>query len=288
MKYIKLREHGPESKKPAEQWRKEENQYELDEVRGWLVSGHNIGLVCGFDDICVLDIDAPSIVDELGIKPYVTKAVKTGSGGWHLYYRIKNAKKVIIYAKDGTHLGELQATGQYVVAEDSTHPNGNKYRCVNPDEPILEVTQEELLLLFRGKCKLSDEAKPKPVFREFRNEREDELGSLRIEDVWDARVTEEGNGQLFAVHPIHGSSTKTNLVINPSKNCWKCFRCQSGGGVALAIAVKYGLIDCADAKPGALRGEKYLEVLRIAREKKLIKDPQQMITYDIRRCDLIE
>jgi hypothetical protein len=62
----------------------------------------------------------------------------------------------------------------------------------------------------------------------------------------------------------------------------------SGGGVALAIAVKYGLIDCADAKPGALRGDKYKEVLAIAREKGLIKDPQKLITQDIRSCEIDE
>lgn len=291
MKYIKLREHGPESKKPVEQWRKEENQYELDTLASWIANGHNVGFVCGTDDICVLDIDAPSRVDELGVRPFETYAVRTGSGGYHLYYKVIGPrKKVIIHDFEGTHLGELQADGQYVVSAGSIHPNGKEYRVVNPETPILEITQEELLLPFRGRCKLSDEVK-KPVysFREFTGgSKEDELGKLRVEDIWGAKVTEEGNSQLFCVHPVHGSSTKTNLVINPGKNTWWCGRCQSGGGVALAIAVRYSLIDCADAKPGALRGEKYKQVLEIAREKGLIKDPQKLITKDIRRCIIDE
>jgi hypothetical protein len=290
MRYIKLREHGPESKKPVEQWRKEENQYGLDELRGWILSGHNVGFVCGSDDICVLDIDAPARVDELGVKPFETFAVRTGSGGYHLYYKVIGPyKKVIIHDFEGTHLGELQANGQYVVAEGSIHPNGKRYQAVNPETPILEITQEELLLPFRGRCKLSDEDKPVYKFREFKGgSKEDELGELRVEDIWEAKVTEEGNSQLFCIHPIHGSSTKTNLVINPSKNTWWCGRHQSGGGVALAIAVRYGLIDCADARPGALRGEKYKKVLEIAREKGLIKDPQQMIIKKPRRFEIDE
>jgi len=290
VKYIKLRAHGPESKMPVEQWRKEESQYDLDELSGWINSGHNVGVVCGVDGLCVLDIDAPTRVDELDIKPFETFAVRTGSGGYHLYYRvIGDNKKVIIHDAEGLHLGELQCLGQYVVAEGSIHPNGKPYVALNHGTPILEITQEELLMPFRGRAKLSDEVvKPKAVFREFRPSKDDELAELRVEDVWDAKITGESNGQLFATHPVHGSSTGHNLLIHPGKNVWQCRRCMSGGGVALAIAVKYGVIDCSEARPGALRGEKYLEVLKVAREKRLIKDPPQLIVQDIRKCVIDE
>jgi hypothetical protein len=290
MRYIKLREHGPKSKEPVEKWRDEENQYGLDELREWIHSGHNHGVVCGIDGLGVLDIDAPYRVDELGVKPFETFAVRTGSGGYHLYYKvIGDLKKVIIHDFEGTHLGELQANGQYVVAEGSIHPNGERYKVVNPETPILEITQEELLLPFRGRCKLSDEVqKPKYTFREYTGNKEDELSGLRVEDIWDAHVTSQSNGQLLCSHPTHGSTTGHNLLIHPGKNVWQCRRCMSGGGVALAIAVKYGLIDCADARSGALRGEKYKEVLAIAREKGLIKDPQKLITQDIRSCEIDE
>lgn len=280
MKYIKLRSHGPESKMPVERWREEAHQYDLDELNEWSRTGHNIGFVCATGGgICVLDIDNVARVGELGIDPYETYTVRTGSGGLHLYYKILGEnKKVIIHDHDGVHLGELQAFGQYVVAAGSIHPNGKPYVALNPDTPIQEITQKDLLQPFRGKCKLSDEIeKPVYTFREFSNSKEDELSRVRVEDVWDAKVTSDAGGQLFCTHPNHGSSTGSNLVINPSKNVWKCWRCNSGGGVALAIAVKYGIIDCSEARRGALRGDKYKEVLAIAREKGFIKDAQSII-----------
>jgi hypothetical protein len=172
MRYIKLREHGPKSKEPVEKWRLEENQYGLHELREWISSGHNYGVVCGIGGLGVLDVDAPRRVDELGVRPFETYAVKTGSGGYHLYYKIiGEGKKVIMHDFEGTHLGELQFEGQYVVGAGSIHPNGTEYRVVNPDTPILEITQEELLLPFRGRCKLSDEVQK--TARPFVNLRED-------------------------------------------------------------------------------------------------------------------
>ena len=54
------------------------------------------------------------------------------------------------------------------------------------------------------------------------------------------------------------------------------------------MAVRYGVIDCSDARRGALRGDKFKEVLQIAREKGIIKTEQQMITTDIRRIEIDE
>lgn len=277
MKYIRLREHGEDSKKPQDKWRDPNNQYERHELLEWENSGHNVGFVCGSDDICVLDIDNPVRVDALGVRPYDTFAVKTGSGGYHLYYKIKDAKKVIFFDEDNTHLGELQCTGQYVVSHGCTHPNGRKYVALNPDTPILEVTYDEILDLFRGKCRITGEKKKQePVFREFRVSKDDPLSKVAVEDVWLATVTEERGDQLFCIHPRHGSTTGHNLIIHPGKNVWQCRRCNSGGGVAMAIAVKYGIIDCTEALPGALRGDKFKEVLEVAREKGLIKGPVQV------------
>ncbi|MEY2666514.1 MAG: hypothetical protein RLZZ384_685, partial [Pseudomonadota bacterium] len=88
--------------------------------------------------LCILDIDAPTRVDELGVRPFETYAIRTGSGGFHLYYRvIGEYKKVIIHDFEGTHLGELQANGQYCVAEGSLHPNGKQYKAVNPELPVV-------------------------------------------------------------------------------------------------------------------------------------------------------
>lgn len=271
--FIKLR---PRDKRPIEQWR--EKQYHIEDLTDW---EGNIGFACGTNDIVVLDIDNPTKCQELGIDfdedSYV---VKTGSGGFHLYFHSPGAKKVIIHDKAGDHIGELQCMGQYVVCAGSIHPNGNNYILLTPDATIPSVTPEEILGRFRGKCKLSDEAeKPKYEWRDIASKRDDDpFANVRVEDVFNAKVTEESNGQLFCEHPVHGSSTKSNLVIHPGKNSWKCWRCNSGGGPALAVAVMYGVIDCSDARPGALRGDKFKQVLEVAREHNLIKEEQQTLT----------
>ena len=271
--YIKL---GYRLKTPIEKWRDPNNQFTYRELADW---PGNIGRVCGVADIVVLDIDSPHRVDELGIKPFETYAVKTGSGGYHLYYRIPNAKKVIIHDLNKVHIGELQCLGQYVVAAGSIHPNGNYYQHINPGTEILEISQEEVLSPFRGVCKLSDEL-VKPTIRWVSTDTtEDPFAKVSVEDVWNAKVNEVRGDQMFCTHPLHGSGTGHNLVIHPGKNLWKCWRCNSGGGAAMAVAVRYGVIDCSDARPGVLRGDKFKETLAIAKEKGIIKEPESLFNY---------
>ena len=64
----------------------------------------------------------------------------------------------------------------------------------------------------------------------------------------------KSGSEYFGSHPIHGSESGSNFWINPSKNMWHCFRCDSGGGPLAAIAVKEGIIDCSEANKGSLRG----------------------------------
>jgi hypothetical protein len=266
--FIKLREHGVDSKKPAERWR--EKQYKRSQLDDWVATGHNIGFATGTDDVVVLDIDNPQRVDELEIEPFHTYAVRTGGGGYHLYYRVARAKKVVLFDLEGIHLGELQCLGQYVVVPPSIHPSGNPYTVVDPDVPILEITQKELLSPFEGKIKVTKEIQ---VSRDLpvKIQTNDPLSRVSVVDVWDATVTESHGDQLFCVHPCHGSTTGHNLIIHPGKNVWQCRRCMSGGGVAMAIAVKYGVIRCDEARPGALRGEIFLEVLDVAKEHGFIR-----------------
>lgn len=91
-------------------------------------------------------------------------------------------------------------------------------------------------------------------------------------------------------HPVHGSSRDEekkgfNFSILPStakgkkKNCFHCFRCDSGGGVLEWIAVQASIIECEDAKKGCLIGkEDALE--------KAIRD----LGYDLpeRECEMKE
>jgi hypothetical protein len=55
----------------------------------------------------------------------------------------------------------------------------------------------------------------------------------------------------------------------------------SGGGPALAVAVMYGVIDCSEARAGALRGDKFKEVLKVAREHNIIDKLPEVETEEV-------
>jgi len=67
-----------------------------------------------------------------------------------------------------------------------------------------------------------------------------------------------------------------NLVVHPQKNVWKCFRCNSGGGTLLLIAVLEGIIECQEAKSGVLRGDLFKRVIKVAEEKYGFKIKKQI------------
>jgi len=65
--------------------------------------------------------------------------------------------------------------------------------------------------------------------------------------------------------------------LNPSRNLWHCFRCNSGGGPLSAIAVKEGIIDCSEAQKGLLRGTQALDAIKVAKESYgLIQENQSL------------
>lgn len=100
-------------------------------------------------------------------------------------------------------------------------------------------------------------------------------GGLTVKDVlrkWDAFSGVETpmrkiSKELAGSHPMHGSTTGGNFNLNPEKNAWTCRRHNTGGGPLQLISVLEGIIDCSEAKPGGLRGEKFLETCRVAKEK---------------------
>jgi DNA-binding CsgD family transcriptional regulator len=96
----------------------------------------------------------------------------------------------------------------------------------------------------------------------------DSFDQLPVIDIMypSGKITKSGD-EVRGDNPIHGSKNGGNYVVNTRKNAWHCKRCDSGGGAALAIAVKEGIISCADAQEGVLRGDLFKQVLRIAEQK---------------------
>jgi putative DNA primase/helicase len=73
-------------------------------------------------------------------------------------------------------------------------------------------------------------------------------------------------------HPFHDSTTEKNFHVNIRTNQWFCFRHNSGGGALQYLAMKEGVIQCEQAKKGALRGQKFKQILQIAVSQGLLNE----------------
>lgn len=127
----------PQKKAPMEfNWQKSCN-YKYDEEK-LLTHKGNLGIVCGFGGLVVLDIDDKIKVNEFD--KIDTFTVKTGSGGRHLYFKCNQDFKKSIYVLS---CGELRVKNSQVLIPNSIHPNGNKYEVLK-DIPIKEVSKNYL------------------------------------------------------------------------------------------------------------------------------------------------
>lgn len=263
------------------------NNYSFNnpKLAGFMLSGHNYGVCTGMGDLIIFDSDAELRLQELGVSEALpeTFSVRTGGGGLHRYYLCKDTgEKIIMFDKElvgdegkPLHLGEVQTLGFQCVCPGSVHPNGNLYR-VEVDAPIAEVAWSTIydILEERVDFGLASDFKKQEarVVRVKDPNYRDPFENVWVEDVMrPAGKVRERDGILTGSHPVHGSTGGQNFSVNTKKNTWYCFRCNSGGGPALAVAVKEGIISCAEAKKGVLRGELYLRVLEVAKEKGYIK-----------------
>ncbi len=109
----------------------------------------NVGLVTGGKLGVVLDIDRREALGELGQLPR-TRAARTGSGGLHLFYRLKPGVQVG-NARGALPKGiDVRGEGSgYIVAPPSIHPSGGRYEwAVEVDEPAF--LPERILQLIRS------------------------------------------------------------------------------------------------------------------------------------------
>jgi putative DNA primase/helicase len=161
--------------------------------------------------------------------------------------------------KKNNHFGEIIAQGTQVVGPGSIHPDtGTKYEVVK-NVDIATISSE---LVFSELMEYISLDYPKKDIKT-------ETSDISIVDVLDKAGVQlqQVGSQLVCGHPVHGSTNNNNFVVNPEKNVWHCFRCDSGGGAISLVAVLDKIIECSDAKTGGLRGDKFKQAIRVAKEK---------------------
>lgn len=264
IKFCKIRKG---TKKPFEKdWTNKPYSYE--EISEWLkTNDENYGVLCGYGDLAVIDSDNEAF--QIAIENMFPKTfrVKTGSKGVHNYFFVPELKqKIILNLNDEneTHLGEVQSYGTQVVGSGSIHPNGNKYEIFEDNE-IAILSGEELFSCLKPFMKKNiDKSETNATYE---RQQSGEIDDLSVMDIWSAVGLKKIGEEYYGCHPVHGSSGGMNFWINPLKNTWHCFRCNSGGGVLSAIGVKHGIIDCSEAQRGNLRGDNARKCIEIAKEQ---------------------
>lgn len=253
------------------------NGKSFTEVEGWLSKGYNYGVMGGHGGLVIIDADS-DIISKIAEKELPeTFTVQSGSGKKHYYFICPEIEKKIIFRsekdffteeeksnpKKEPHYGEIITFGFQAVGPGSTHPDSKKLYIVYKDLPITKTTREVILSAF------SDFIPPvvEQTFIPQNFSRPSEFDDIKIQSVINVPKT------CNIVHPVHGATNGGNLNINVEKNLWHCFRCDSGGGPLSLIAVLEGIIDCADAKKGVLRGDKFLKTMELAERKYNIARP---------------
>ena len=271
------------SKRPIDQdWQETANyQFDSPSLLQHLQDGGNYGIICGPGEVRVLDCDELSRLEELGVlaKFPQTFAVQSRAGRVHRYYLIPELKKKIVLfdpiLKDENgqplHLGEIQGPGTQIVAPGSIHSvTGEPYKVID-DSPIAALSLEEVKAAIEG-LKTSRVTEQIPHRTETSPKEDDQFRNIRIDDIaYPKGETRRIGDEIQGTHPIHGSTTGKNFRIDLKKNTWYCDRCHSGGGPALWLAVESGILRCDQAASGALRGDDFRKVLRIAEERGLVK-----------------
>jgi P4 family phage/plasmid primase-like protien len=252
--FLKLR---GQTKIPLETgWQKK--PYRFADIEKWVNTGNNYGVMGGEGGLIVLDADKKRISDIADVDLPKTFTVRTPKCGHHYYFLCNDITRKIVLDKDKEHFGEIISHGAQVVGCGSIHPDTKTAYELYRDLGITSISREDIFsplaeFLVEDRL-LYDGIKPEDL---------DIMAVLQKNGIELKKVS----GQYACTHPVHGSKTGMNLVVHPQKNVWKCFRCNSGGGTLLLIAVIEGIVDCADAKPGALCGELFKRAVQVAEEK---------------------
>ena len=252
------------SGKGAVEHKWQERPYTAEEMEGWLKSGGNYGVLCG-RGLYEIDLDDRETQERFEDK-IETFTVKSGSGEGRHYYIMSDATENGVILSLGKNLGNIQVKNKYVVGPGSIHYTGGSYEIVK-DVPFAWVSKAELETIF-GEHLAWTGHKQREIETEAKEEAEMTGFHIPMEELVDLKELRQiGGDEWQGEHPIHGSTTGQNFCVNTAKNCWHCFRCNSGGGPLSWLAVKHGLIRCDQAQKGVLRGKIFHEVVELARKE---------------------
>jgi len=160
----------PKSKVAAIEWKEYQNKKYEDKI----LLGYNLAIVCGkvSNRLVVIDIDSPEIFDELFPEKeqllQETIVIQTGSGKYHIYFRINSdLPKTMRLKNTKSQRIDIQSEGSYVISPPSLHPDTEKeYRIISSANTIKE---DDLTNIFQRLKELGFEQNSKKGIDEILN-----------------------------------------------------------------------------------------------------------------------
>ena len=293
-RFIPIDKIEGKGKKPKERrWNTEKN-YDCNapKLLGHIRGGGNYGVATGFASLHCFDADEYERLVELGViqkipKTFTARTGRTSSEGRHYWLKVEEMQKRITFydpelrdPDDSTkflHLGEVQSKGNYAIGPNCIHKSGKRYEVID-DSPIASVTWEQLMEILKPLRLKKTDDRPRDARYERTGRNQHSYEEVDIDKIgWPCGNVVKSQGsnggtEFKGTHPFHGSVGGQNFSVNPSRGVWHCFRCDSGGGWKELLAVKEGIISCAQATKGCLSGDKYKQVMQRSEELGLIKE----------------
>lgn len=139
--------HG---KRPIGEWGMlQRRMADRDKLVNWYDTHQgNVAIICGeISGVSVVDVDVKGGFDVKAFRQFYEKyptpiVVRTGTGGYHLYYRFTKVKNAVRVKYPGLQI-DVRSQGGYVVAPPSIHPDtGEIYRFVDIKNPNNEMDFE--------------------------------------------------------------------------------------------------------------------------------------------------
>ncbi|MFH1134084.1 MAG: phage/plasmid primase, P4 family [Nanoarchaeota archaeon] len=118
-------------------WQKNPLRHDDPALLRHIQGGGNVGIVCGYGNLRVLDADDPAFAEEMSRK--VSTFTVASSRGKHFYFLTPYDQNHVLTGKRG----EFRAHDQQCAIPPSIHPTGKAY-TVSRNLPIISMTAEEV------------------------------------------------------------------------------------------------------------------------------------------------
>jgi len=280
-RFIKV---GHKSKTPLEKgWNEPDGntRYPFDDpsLLEYIAAGGNYGVLPGFGNLIIFDVDEVERLRELGIVQFFEgktfTVTKRDTGKLHFYFECEGLERKIVFldpvntipSKIGKgnpqplHLGECYCSGAFqVVGPNSIHPSGAMYEVIL-DVPFMKITKDEFMSVFSKLVMKQQDFKdtgmiPRSTSMTRQGGTLSDVLGLKVDQILTPdNIMRVSNGVYQGSHPIHGSTYGSNFIVDTKKNVFFCFRCGKGGGPLELYAMKKGIIDCHQVRRGCLTGK---------------------------------